>query len=261
MSGKLKIGLGVLAVLAALYVFPFFVPLPERTSEAIIPPFPAEYGAAAIADLEAAETLYREGDLRAAYDLWKPLADAGNPEAQFRIGRLYDRGELFEEDWRLAELYYSSAIKKNHPIAYWNIAANYLQRNPSRCDKLYLVSVHSAAIHGSASAQYNLGVLNWKNRCFQGNVDKAEKFLLMSANQNFRNSHVALVSIYGRSEYSRRSGKRAYFHMLAGSEKKDVIFPIIFYLAWLASTPAEREEATDQFQMWRPVYSVRLPSP
>ena len=92
---------GVVLVLAVLYAVPWVVPLPERTTEPIIPPFPAAYGAAAIADLERAEALYREGDFAAAYALWEPLAtpppdgppgSLGNPEAQFRIGRLYDRG-------------------------------------------------------------------------------------------------------------------------------------------------------------------------
>jgi len=36
---------------------------------------------------------YKAGDFKKAYDIWLPLADAGNAEAQFRVGRLYRRGE------------------------------------------------------------------------------------------------------------------------------------------------------------------------
>jgi TPR repeat protein len=123
MKKGFQIAGGVIAVLAALYVYPFFAPLPVRTTETIVPPFPAEYGEAAIADLEAAETLYREGDYQAAYDLWKPLADAGNPEAQFRIGGLYYRGKYLEENAAEAESWWRKSAVQDHALSYASLSA------------------------------------------------------------------------------------------------------------------------------------------
>jgi TPR repeat protein len=259
MDGKLKIGLGVLAVLAALYVFPFFVPLPERTTEAIIPPFPAEYGAAAIADLEAAETLYREGDLRAAYDLWKPLADAGNPEAQFRIGRLYDLGELFEEDWAVAQSWYLNSTAQDHALSFSYIAARELMRDSETCNPIYTKNIESAAELGYLIAQFNLGVLNLKGRCFEKNYLKAERYFKLAASQGHHESHIALVNIYARAKYLRKSPQDAYFHMLIVSQSRTTMFPVVFYLALISSTPKDRRAAAKRLETWQPRLLVRHP--
>jgi TPR repeat protein len=256
MDGKLKIGLGILAVLAALYVFPFFVPLPERTTEAIIPPFPAEYGAAAIADLEAAETLYREGDLQAAYDLWKPLADAGNPEAQFRIGRLYDRGELFDRSLESARMYYRRSAMKNHPLAINNIVSKH---KSSICDEPIIKDIFRAAVLGEYISQYNLGVLFYKGKCGLSSLHLSVQNFVRSARQNFSPSHDFLVRIYLDKSTEFHNPTAATFHLYASAEDRDAVFPFVFYLWLISATERDEKAARIRYLSWQPRHEVREP--
>ncbi|MDH3472619.1 MAG: hypothetical protein OEM59_02910 [Rhodospirillales bacterium] len=91
---------------------------PEASSEEVIvpqagpvvPPPPAELQTAArAASPDAGELLslglraYREEDYRGAFDTWLPLAEAGNPRAQFFIGGLYSEGRGVPRD--LAKAY------------------------------------------------------------------------------------------------------------------------------------------------------------
>jgi hypothetical protein len=91
---------------------------PEAPSEEVIvpqagpvvPPPPAELQTAARAESpDAGELLslglkaYREEDYRGAFDTWLPLAQAGNPRAQFFIGGLYSEGRGVPHD--LAQAY------------------------------------------------------------------------------------------------------------------------------------------------------------
>lgn len=64
---------------------------------------------------------YKAGDFKRAYGIWLPLAEAGNPEAQFRIGRLYDLGELFPANGNAAAKWYERARQGNHVSATFNL--------------------------------------------------------------------------------------------------------------------------------------------
>lgn len=63
-------------------------------------------------------------------------ANAGNPEAQFQLGRLYDTGEKLERDRQKAITWYTSAANQGHAEAQYRLAVAYLfgvgiTRNPS----------------------------------------------------------------------------------------------------------------------------------
>jgi TPR repeat protein len=60
---------------------------------------------------------YQAGDFKKAYDIWLPLAEAGNAEAQYRMGRYYDRAEGKQKNIKMAKLYLEKAAAKKHSIA------------------------------------------------------------------------------------------------------------------------------------------------
>ncbi len=65
---------------------------------------------------------YKAGDFKKAYDTWLPLAEAGNAEAQFRVGRLYSFGESADKDGDKAVHWYKNAASLGHTIAMHNLA-------------------------------------------------------------------------------------------------------------------------------------------
>jgi TPR repeat protein len=255
-----KIFGGVVAVLVGLYVWPFLVPLPQRTTEPIVPPFPAEYGAAAVADLEAAETLYREGDFQAAYELWKPLAEAGNPEAQFRIGRLYDRGELFLQDEDEGLRWFQLAAEQGHALGLSNSAAKLLQAGADLCDPQVQDLTRAAAEAGASIAQFNMGIsLGELAGC--GQVDTSARFywLQKSAAQGFKNAILKMISLDPEVYQFDKYEEKIYLFYLISGENKSYIWPISFYLAHLVSDSESRQVATKAYSQWRPMLEVRLP--
>ncbi|HEB58059.1 MAG TPA: sel1 repeat family protein [Gammaproteobacteria bacterium] len=110
--------------------------------------------------LEDGARKYREGDYLAAYRLWKPLADAGNADAQYNIALLLMNGEGVKKNDREALFLFLEAARQGHAEAQYNagymfaagrgIATSYIDA------KLWW---ERAAEQGIVAAQYNLGVL------------------------------------------------------------------------------------------------------
>ncbi len=71
-----------------------------------------------VADVgEDAIEYYNRKDYQAAYDLWKPLAENGIAEAQFRIGFLYYKGRGVKKDFEEAAVWFRKAMKQGHFLA------------------------------------------------------------------------------------------------------------------------------------------------
>lgn len=103
---------------------------------------------------------YQAGDFKKAYTIWLPLAEAGNAEAQFRIGRLYSLGEGFKSSGELALRWYRKAAVKGHVIAKFNIGLVYfkgeiVERN---YEKSYLL-FQELANNGYPSSQTVVGIM------------------------------------------------------------------------------------------------------
>lgn len=103
---------------------------------------------------------YQAGDFKEAYDIWLPLAEAGNAEAQFRVGRLHSRGEGTAKSGKIAIFWYELAIQMNHSSAAFNLGVIYrrgklVSQNIKLAEKYYLIS----SMLGDVDAQFNLGIL------------------------------------------------------------------------------------------------------
>ncbi|MAO57486.1 MAG: hypothetical protein CMM61_17565 [Rhodospirillaceae bacterium] len=110
------------------------------------------------ADFQAGLTAYEQGAFKAAMQAWLPLAAAGDPEAQFRVGRLYDVGEGTAPDGKQAVYWYGKAHKSSHVSATYNLARLYdageiVERDFKRAADLYL----EAACKGDPVSQFSIG--------------------------------------------------------------------------------------------------------
>ncbi|MEQ9638817.1 MAG: hypothetical protein RIM84_02245 [Alphaproteobacteria bacterium] len=63
------------------------------------------------------QLLYRAGAYQQAHDVWLPLAEDGNPAAQYSIGVLFERGESVDADVLVAAKWYARAARQGYQPA------------------------------------------------------------------------------------------------------------------------------------------------
>ena len=76
-------------------------------------------------DYSAGMSAYQRGDYAAALAHWRPLAEAGSPEAQFNVGLLHAKGLGVETDAAEAARWYELAAEQNFAQAQYNLAELY----------------------------------------------------------------------------------------------------------------------------------------
>ena len=117
--------------------------------------------AAAIAGpLEDGMEAYQEKDYLKALQVWRPLAQAGDPEAQYRIGVLYAEGKGVAPNDAEAALWFERAAEQGVPLAQYNLGASYAEGTGVRRDMATAAKwFRRAADQGVPLAQLNLGLL------------------------------------------------------------------------------------------------------
>jgi TPR repeat protein len=88
-------------------------------------PAPATPAVAVTGDLEAGREAYERKDYDAAAREWRPLAEAGDAEAQYWLGTLYRLGQGTQEDRAEAGRWYLRAAEQGHELAMYHLAFMY----------------------------------------------------------------------------------------------------------------------------------------
>ncbi|MEM7224014.1 MAG: SPOR domain-containing protein [Pseudomonadota bacterium] len=117
-------------------------------------------GGALAQDFEAGLAAFRSGKMQAAHDIWLPLAEAGDPSAQFSLGKLYEKGDgPIPEDPAKAVAWYKLAAASGLPQAQNDLAMMYAQGRGGPVDLDQAVALwRQAAAQGYPWAQFNLGI-------------------------------------------------------------------------------------------------------
>ena len=74
------------------------------------------------ADLQSGIDAYKRGDYATALKEWRPLAEAGNANAQYKLGIMYFKGQGVSKDFVEAAKWYRKAAKQGNPIAIGRLA-------------------------------------------------------------------------------------------------------------------------------------------
>jgi len=82
-------------------------------------------GPALAGPLEDANALYAKGDFSAAYELYRPLAEQGNANAQYNLGVMYERGRGVAKDQATAVDWYRKAADQGNAKAQFNLGFRY----------------------------------------------------------------------------------------------------------------------------------------
>lgn len=113
---------------------PGFYPRGQVSNASSIPS-PASTASTDGATLDRAEQNMRLGDYAKAYCQIKPLADQGNPQAQFNIGWMYANGYGLRINETIALSWWLKAAEQNHPDAMHNVALAYLDGEGTEKDR------------------------------------------------------------------------------------------------------------------------------
>jgi len=116
-------------------------------------------------DLKAAADAYGKGDYAAALRLLRPLADQGDPGAQFSVGLMYRNGKGVPQDLGEAVKWYRRAADQGNPLAQYNLGVMYdAGRGVAQSDAEAIAWYRKAAEQGDARALYNIGVMYEKGQ-------------------------------------------------------------------------------------------------
>ncbi|WP_041558907.1 SPOR domain-containing protein [Novosphingobium sp. PP1Y] len=114
--------------------------------------------APALADVKAGVDAWSAGDYAAAVREWKPLAAAGDPDAQFNLAQAYKMGRGVPEDIAKAKDLYGKAAAQGH-IQASDIYGLLLFQDGEQAKAMpYL---ESSAARGDPRAQYIIGVAHF----------------------------------------------------------------------------------------------------
>jgi hypothetical protein len=133
---------------------------------------------AAAGPLEDANGAYREKAYAKAAELWRPLAEEGNAEAQYSLGTLYAEGKGVEQNDATAFLWFQRAANQGVAAAQYNVGASYATgAGIGKSDVDAARWFRRAADQGMAFAQLNLGLLYAAGNGVPQDVVEAYKWL------------------------------------------------------------------------------------
>lgn len=110
--------------------------------------------APAFADVKAGVEAWQRGDFSAAIRQWRPLADKGDPDAQFNMGQAYKLGRGAPADLKIAQSWYQKAAAQGHEQAQANLGLILFQSGSRAAAMPW---IRKAADRGDPRAQYVLG--------------------------------------------------------------------------------------------------------
>jgi uncharacterized protein len=128
-------------------------------------------------------------------------ADAGDVDAQFRLGLKYANHEG-TPDYAQAGQWYLKAADQNHALAQFNLGMMYAHgQGVKRDDARSVMWFRKAAQQGDAGAQYNLGMSHYRASVWGLPQDAPEsrieayKWFHLAAEQGYHGSAEARVSV------------------------------------------------------------------
>lgn len=131
--------------------------------------------------LKEGRSLYEQGAYREALVVFSRLAEDGNAEAQYRLGRMILEGQHAAGDNRKACDWFEQAADNNHLAAFYELGNCYLNGRGRETDidqAVYLYGV--AAERGLVTAQYQLARMYASGSGVPKNPERAYIYLFLA---------------------------------------------------------------------------------
>jgi TPR repeat protein len=179
---------------------------------------------AAEGDIKQAIELYRKGDYAAAFRQVRPMAEAGNIDAQFQLGVMYGNGHGVEKDPVKATQWFDKAIAGLDPGAPFNIGVMY--HEGQGLPKDYAMAAQwfrKSAERGDGEAQFNLALMYDQGRGVPKDLAEAAKWYLKAADSGLPRAQSNLAVMYQEGQGVEKDPVQAYkwFHAAAARGEKE----------------------------------------
>ncbi|WP_166039339.1 tetratricopeptide repeat protein, partial [Sphingosinicella sp. YJ22] len=136
----------------------------------------------AAADVPAGIAAWQAGDYARAVAEWRPLAEAGDADAQFNLGQAYRLGRGVPQDLRLAEQWFERAARQRHEQAGANLGLLLFQNGRAREAMPW---IQAAAMRGDPRAQYVFGTALFNGDVVRRDLPRAYALMSRAAAQGF----------------------------------------------------------------------------
>ena len=238
------------------------------------------------ADFDAGLKAYQAHDYSTALDNWLPLAQNGAPHAQYNLGLMYAHGDGVPKDMAQAAAWYRKAADQGIVQAQFNLALLYSQGDgvPRSLDdarewfvkaadqgdpratyalaNLYsdegqaqnypeaLKLYQKGAEGGSASAQFELGVIYDLGHGVPSDFAQAEKWYRQAAEQGYAPALTNLGVLYYNGQGEKRDLVLAHEYFLLGQMRGDPRAANLIECTNNKLTKNEMKRATELAQQW-----------
>lgn len=140
--------------------------------------------ASSFAGVDEGISYVKNGDYFKALNIFSPLAEQGDPDAQYNLGLMYISGQGVPRDLIKASTWFAKAAKANQVEAQYWLGSMYSNgQGVSQDFKLAAYWLKIAAEKGHAHAQTNLGVLYNHGKGVSQDYELAKYWLMKAADQ------------------------------------------------------------------------------
>jgi len=163
------------------------------------------FSSSVFADFQAGMDAYLADDNATAYKEWKPLAEQGHAEAQYRIGRMYENGDGVTQDYNEVMKWFRLAAAQGHAQAQYRIGRMYSRGDTGYIHEPFGVTqdfkeavkwYRLGAEQGHVGAQYSLGLIYDAGKVGLPQNSEAVKWYRLAAEQGHEEAQHNLVLMY-----------------------------------------------------------------
>jgi TPR repeat protein len=153
-----------------------------------------------------------------------PLADKGDAEAQFIVGKAYATGHGFNLDYAKALEYYLKSAQQGNYKAQNNLGYLYLEgKGTAKNQDEALKWLRKSASSGAAQSQTNLGLLLLRGESLKANPKEAVSWLEKATAQNYTDAELLLGETYFFGRFDVEKNIKAAMPLLRNAAKKGKI--------------------------------------
>ncbi len=165
---------------------------------------------AAEGDYQLGLSAYERGDYAEAMAQWLPLAEHGDPDAQYRVGRLYYYGRGVKQDYAKAGEWYLQAAEQGHARSQSNVAIMYDEGRGFPADDDQAAKWYAeAAEQGRPVSQNNLGRMYEKGRGVAQSDIRAAELYAAAAKNGYAEAQYRLGRMYENGRGVPQDSKKA----------------------------------------------------
>lgn len=178
----------------------------------------------ALADVKTGVDAWEAGDFAQAVAEWRPLAVAGDPDAQFNLAQAYKLGRGVPQDLNIAEDWYRKAAQKGHVQAEDNLGLILFQNNKRQEAMPW---IRKSADRGEPRAQYVLGTAMFNGDLAEKDWPRAYALMTRSAAQGITQATTSLAQMDKYLSDADRTKGIALARTMAAAQPRPAPAPVV----------------------------------